>query len=381
MRGKNVNPNMVASPARIAEYYKEHRKDFTSKEEVKLRMIMIPSKSAEGNAASQKAMAEEILGKLSNGSDFERMAQMYSEDSTRDLGGDWGWIERQTLAGPLESVAFSLPVGKVSKIIELGGNYYILKVDERRGGVTKPLAAIREDVEKKIAPGRRAALAGKLAGWSAAKGHHPHVLVAPVSRLRIGLTLGDAAGHRAGDRGGRALKSPALPDCDFVVVGEYPAVEPGRPTPDTARAAAAALEEAVAAAIRGDLAAVVTGPIHKARMYEIGFKFPGQTEFFADRCGVENFAMLLTGGALSVALVTTHVPLRRVADDLSQKEIVRVGGLLFDFLQRRLGRAPRIAVAGLNPHAGESGAIGRGRKRDHRACGRRVERRSPITDH
>ncbi len=150
MRGKNVNPNMVASPARISEYYKEHRKDFTSKEEVKLRMIMVPSKSAEGNSASQKAMAEEILGKLSNGSDFARMAQMYSEDSTRDLGGEWGWIERQTLAGPLEQVAFDLPVGKVSKIVELGGNYYILKVDEKRGGVTKPLATVREEVEKKL---------------------------------------------------------------------------------------------------------------------------------------------------------------------------------------------------------------------------------------
>ena len=78
------------------------------------------------------------------------MAQMYSEDSTRDLGGDWGWIERQTLAGPLEKVAFNLPVGKVSNIIELGGNYYILKVDERRGGVTKPLAQVRDEVEKKL---------------------------------------------------------------------------------------------------------------------------------------------------------------------------------------------------------------------------------------
>ncbi len=150
MRGKNVNPNMVASPVRIAQYYKEHRQEFTSKEEVKLRMIMVPSKGAEGNAASQKAMAEEIVGKLANGSDFERMAQMYSEDSTRDLGGDWGWIERQTLAGPLEQVAFGLPVGKVSKIVELGGNFYILKVEARRGGVTKTLASVREDVEKKI---------------------------------------------------------------------------------------------------------------------------------------------------------------------------------------------------------------------------------------
>lgn len=181
--------------------------------------------------------------------------------------------------------------------------------------------------------------------------------MAPVSRLRIGVTLGDAAGIGP-EIVAAALESPALPDCEFIVVGDYPAAEPGRPTQETARAAAAALEEAVIAAKRGDLAAVVTGPIHKARMYEIGFKFPGQTEFFADRCGVENFAMLLTGGALSVALVTTHIPLRRVADALSQIEIVRVGGLLLDFLRRRLGRAPRIAVAGLNPHAGESGALG-----------------------
>lgn len=175
--------------------------------------------------------------------------------------------------------------------------------------------------------------------------------------MRIGITLGDPAGIGP-EIVAAALQSSALPDCEFVVVGDYPHCSPGAPTPDTARAAAAALEVSVAAALRGELAAVVTGPIHKARMYEIGFQFPGQTEFFADRCSVENFAMLLTGGKLTVALVTTHIPLCRVPEVLSQKEIVRVGGLLADFLHRRLGRAPRIAVAGLNPHAGESGTLG-----------------------
>ncbi|MFN2509034.1 MAG: peptidylprolyl isomerase [Chthoniobacterales bacterium] len=150
MRGKNVKPNVVASPVRIREYYRTHREEFTSREEVKLRMIMIPSRADKGNAAAQKAMAEEILGKLVAGADFARMAQMYSEDSTRDQGGDWGWIERKTLAGPLEKVAFSLPVGKVSNIVEIGGNYYILKVDDKRGGVTKPLAEVRADIEKKL---------------------------------------------------------------------------------------------------------------------------------------------------------------------------------------------------------------------------------------
>ncbi len=150
MRGKNVKPNTIVPPAKIQEFYKKHRDLFTSKEEVKLRMIMVPSKASEGNSASQKAMAEEILGKLVSGGDFARMAQMYSEDSTRDLGGDWGWIERKTLAPELEKVAFNLPVNKVSNIVELGGNYYIMRVDEKRGGVTKPLAQVRDDVEKKL---------------------------------------------------------------------------------------------------------------------------------------------------------------------------------------------------------------------------------------
>jgi parvulin-like peptidyl-prolyl isomerase len=150
MRGKNVKPNIVASPTRIRDYYAKHRDEFTSKEQLHLRMIMVPSRSLEGNAAAQKAMAEEILGKLANGADFARMAQMYSEDSTRDLGGDWGWIERKTLAPELEKVAFTLPVQKISNIVELGGNYYILRVDEKKGGVTKPFAEVRSDIEKKL---------------------------------------------------------------------------------------------------------------------------------------------------------------------------------------------------------------------------------------
>jgi 4-hydroxythreonine-4-phosphate dehydrogenase len=176
---------------------------------------------------------------------------------------------------------------------------------------------------------------------------------------RIGITLGDAAGIGP-EIVGAALESKLLPTTtDYVVVGNYPNCSLGQPTLQTAQAAAAALEEAVTLARRGELAAVVTGPIHKARMYEAGFKFPGQTEFFAERCGVRNFAMLLTGGKLTVALVTTHIPLNKVSRTLKQAEIVRVGLLLLDFLRCRSNEPARIAVAGLNPHAGESGKIGR----------------------
>jgi 4-hydroxythreonine-4-phosphate dehydrogenase len=176
--------------------------------------------------------------------------------------------------------------------------------------------------------------------------------------LRIGITFGDCAGIGP-EIVDLALKSGRVPDsAEYVLIGRQPNCKPGEPTMDTARVAAAALEEAVTRARRGELNAVVTGPIHKARMYEAGFKFPGQTEFFAERCAVKNYAMCLTGGKLTVALVTAHIPLSDVPKKLKQSEIVRVGLLLAGFLQRRGIKSPRIAVAGLNPHAGESGKIG-----------------------
>ncbi len=178
-------------------------------------------------------------------------------------------------------------------------------------------------------------------------------------RKRIGITLGDPAGIGP-EVVHAALASGRLPEgAEFQIIGEYPDCATGEPTSNTARAARSALEKAAELAKRGEIDAVVTGPIHKARMYEVGFEFPGQTEFFAHRWGVDNFAMLLAGGALTVALVTTHIALRDVASSLRQSEIVRVGLLLEAFLRRRGLRAPRIAVAGLNPHAGESGALGR----------------------
>src|SRR6266478_5494704 len=178
-------------------------------------------------------------------------------------------------------------------------------------------------------------------------------------RPRIGITLGDCAGIGP-EIVDLALKSKRVPDSgDYVVIGRQPSCKPGNPTIETAHAAAAALEEAVTRARRGELHAIVTAPIHKARMYEAGFKFPGQTEFFAERCGVKNFAMCLTGGKITVALVTTHVPLSKVSTALKQSEIVRIGLLLAEFLRSRSKNPPRIAVAGLNPHAGESGKFGR----------------------
>ena len=189
-----------------------------------------------------------------------------------------------------------------------------------------------------------------------------------MTKPRIGITLGDCAGIGP-EIVELALRSGRVPDStEYVIVGRQPNCKPGQPTSETARAAAAALEEAVTLARRGEFEAVVTGPVHKARMYEVGFRFPGQTEFFAERCNVKDFAMCLAGGKLTVALVTAHVPLCKVPQALKQSEILRVGQLLAEFLSRRSSakadraspviRALRIAIAGLNPHAGESGKLG-----------------------
>jgi len=150
MRSHNVKMNSIISPTKVEEYYRKHRDEFTSKEQIKLRMIMIPGQKDTASAPAQKALAEEVLGKLAAGAEFDRTAQVYSEDSTRDNGGDWGWIERNTLAAPLEKFAFNMPVGRISNIIDYAGNYYILKVEDKHGGTTRSLAEARDDIEKKL---------------------------------------------------------------------------------------------------------------------------------------------------------------------------------------------------------------------------------------
>lgn len=173
----------------------------------------------------------------------------------------------------------------------------------------------------------------------------------------IGITSGDPAG--IGPEVIRAAIESAPEGFRYEIVGEMSGHAPGIPTEAGARAAATALEEAAAKLLSGSWQAVVTGPVSKNALHAVGYEFPGQTEFFASRAGVDDFAMCLTGGGLTVALVTVHVPVRDIPGLLSQSEIVRVGLLLAGFLKRMGHQTPRIAVAGLNPHAGEGGDIGR----------------------
>jgi 4-hydroxythreonine-4-phosphate dehydrogenase len=139
-------------------------------------------------------------------------------------------------------------------------------------------------------------------------------------------------------------------------------VRPGAPTLEGARNALDALELAVGLTRSGAAAALVTGPVSKSQLYAIGFTHPGQTEFVAERCGIagEMVAMMLAGPTLRTVPVTTHIALKDVPGALSTELIVAKGRTVIRALRRLFGiERPRLAVAGLNPHAGEDGALGR----------------------
>lgn len=173
----------------------------------------------------------------------------------------------------------------------------------------------------------------------------------------IAVTLGDPAGIGPEVVRAALVSSELSKTVPFELIGES-STEPGSPTKAGTHSAFLSMQSAADGLSAGLYSAVVTGPIHKAKMREVGFMYPGQTEFFAQSLNTKNFAMCLTGGKLTVALVTAHEPLSRVPLLLCAPEIIRVGMLLEAFLRARLGRDPRIAVAGLNPHAGESGLLG-----------------------
>jgi 4-hydroxythreonine-4-phosphate dehydrogenase len=137
---------------------------------------------------------------------------------------------------------------------------------------------------------------------------------------------------------------------------------PGHPSVAGAHCSLDALELAVGLARSGSAAAVVTGPVSKEQLYAIGFQHPGQTEFVAERCGVapNNVVMMLAGPTLRTIPVTTHVPFHDVTRALTSNLIESRGRAALRGLQRQFGIAePRLAVSGLNPHAGESGELGR----------------------
>ena len=148
----------------------------------------------------------------------------------------------------------------------------------------------------------------------------------------------------------------------LIQVDDPGEIVPGEPNLAGARCALDSLEIAVGLTRAGSARAVVTGPVSKAQLYAIGFTHPGQTEFIAERCGMAagNTVMMLAGPSLRTVPITIHTPLSEVSSQLTTELIVSRARVAARGLQRDFGiAAPRLAVAGLNPHAGEGGTLGR----------------------
>ena len=133
----------------------------------------------------------------------------------------------------------------------------------------------------------------------------------------------------------------------------------GQPEQRNAAAVTQAIEIAVSACLAGEAAAVVTAPIHKAVLNAAGFAFPGHTEFLAHLTGARRAVMMLASDKLRVVPLTIHMPIAKVPGAISKQAVFETGEIILTALRRDFGLLnPRLAVAGLNPHAGEEGVLG-----------------------
>lgn len=134
---------------------------------------------------------------------------------------------------------------------------------------------------------------------------------------------------------------------------------PGSPTPETGKAMVAYVMTAIDMALNRQIQGFATGPINKAAMRLAGFSFKGHTELLSERTGTDHVVMMMAGDKLRVSLVTTHEPIKNVPDILTEENVFRTIAITHQALVDRFGiPAPRLAVAGLNPHAGEAGIMG-----------------------
>lgn len=180
----------------------------------------------------------------------------------------------------------------------------------------------------------------------------PALLADRAERLQLDVRLEDydAAAPPAAARAGRLLVASP---------GRAQDLEPGRLTPGNARYVLASLDRACDGCLSGEFAAMVTGPVHKGVINDAGVPFSGHTEYLAARCDADLPVMLLVADELRVALVTTHLSLREVPDQVTRERIMATAHILNHGLRTAFGiEQPRILLLGLNPHAGESGHLG-----------------------
>lgn len=159
MRMKNVASEILISPYKIETYYLQHQSDHQVPDQIKLWIIELDKAKHDGEAA--KAFAREILAKLKEGVPFAEMARIYSDGPQKDQGGDRGWVDREFLRKELADVGFSLKPGQLSDVIEGPEIFSIIQVEQLRPAHVKPLAEVRDDIEKQLVSQERNRLTKK----------------------------------------------------------------------------------------------------------------------------------------------------------------------------------------------------------------------------
>ena len=159
-----------------------------------------------------------------------------------------------------------------------------------------------------------------------------------------------------------ALDASTDVDAPPISIWNHPFPEfvlPGKLNPNNSREVIDTLDSAIHGCVAGYFAAMVTAPVHKGAINDAGIAFTGHTEYLADATDTPRVVMMLVGGGLRVALATTHLPLKDVAAAITDESLATTLRIIVEDLRRKFGIAnPRIAVCGLNPHAGEGGYLG-----------------------
>jgi parvulin-like peptidyl-prolyl isomerase len=147
MRYKNISGAITISPHKVETYYDEHKDDFKEEDKVKLRIIVLTN-APDADTTQTRKLADEILSKLNDGASFADMATIYSQGSQARSGGEWDWVEKSVLRKELADVAFTLKPGQRSGVIETPGAFYLMLVEDKKEAHVKPLADVRDQVEK-----------------------------------------------------------------------------------------------------------------------------------------------------------------------------------------------------------------------------------------
>lgn len=150
MRGEKRRSQSQISPERIEQFYNENKINFYEEEAVKLRIIMLRP-LADENPDQMRQTIERIYEELEEGQSFEEVTRKYSQDSRRERGGDWGWIQRPDLKDELSAVAFSLDKGEYSDPVELGEQIFILYAEDKRDEGIQPINEVRDRIEEILA--------------------------------------------------------------------------------------------------------------------------------------------------------------------------------------------------------------------------------------